>query len=192
MILLFVRHAESQANAGLVTSDPKTISITKAGRYASQVLAESINTRPDLIIVSSFIRTQQTAEPLKRKYPHVQVEVWPIHEFTYLSPKQCLNTTAKDRLTMVTEYWDRCDPGYIHGPGAESFNQFYERVSKSLAMLKGLKRDYVIIFSHSQVIQLIQQVVENGYQPSLDAMTYFVKEAMKRKLKNTEVVTFTF
>jgi probable phosphoglycerate mutase len=82
----FIRHAESEANAGLAKTYPDTIPLTLKGFTQARLLAEPIATEPDLIITSPYLRTQQTAQPLADKYPLVPTERWPKHEFNFLSP----------------------------------------------------------------------------------------------------------
>ncbi|MFN7493515.1 MAG: phosphoglycerate mutase family protein [Cyclobacteriaceae bacterium] len=86
MKILYIRHAQSEANAGGRTIDPVSIPITETGYAQSVSLAEEISEQPDLIIVSPYIRTQQTALPLSQKYPNCLMEVCHIQEFTFLSP----------------------------------------------------------------------------------------------------------
>jgi len=64
----FIRHAESEANAGLPTSDPASIALTAKGFEQAKLVSELIDIEPGLVIMSSYIRTQQTAEPFLKKY----------------------------------------------------------------------------------------------------------------------------
>lgn len=100
MKVFLIRHAESESNVGNKTSDPSTISITEKGKSQSLELANKINDAPDLIIVTSYLRTTQTAMPLINKFPATKVETWPLHEFTFLSPSLCENTNSNERLPM--------------------------------------------------------------------------------------------
>jgi len=75
-----IRHGESAANAGAVTTDPATIPLTEAGRDQARSIATTITRKPDLIVVSFYLRTQQTAEPSMRRFPDVLVETWPMQE----------------------------------------------------------------------------------------------------------------
>lgn len=100
------RHGESAANAGAAnagaaTSDPALIPLTELGHEQAQALAATINTMPDLLVVSPFLRAQQTAVPLQQRYPQTQVVSWPVQEFTYLSPAKSAGTTAAQRRPRV-------------------------------------------------------------------------------------------
>lgn len=146
-----IRHGESAANAGERTADPASIPLTALGWQQAHSLVERLP-QPDRVIVSQYLRTQQTAAPLLERYPQLQAEIWPIHEFTYLSPALCSNTNQADRQPMVTEYWQRCDPEYRHGPDAESFRMLIERVQTALQRLQTL-HGISCVFAHGQVIR---------------------------------------
>jgi broad specificity phosphatase PhoE len=83
-----IRHAESAANAGLATTAPDTIPLTEKGLMQAWALADSITSAPDLIISSPFERAITTALPTVKRFPHAPFELWPVEEFTYLSPNR--------------------------------------------------------------------------------------------------------
>jgi len=129
--VLFIRHAESEANAGLPTSDPADIALTSRGFEQANFVADLIDIKPDLVITSSYIRTQQSAEPFLKKYPDIKTEIWPIHEFDFLSPKECMNTTVEQRKPWVKSFWAQCETDYTHGEDSELFGEFKSRVLAS-------------------------------------------------------------
>jgi broad specificity phosphatase PhoE len=98
--VLIVRHAQSAANAGGRTSDPAAIPITGLGRSQAQCVRNLVPVPPDVIVVSSYIRTVQTAEPLTSRFPNVSVQEWPVQEFTYLDPALCASTTYSERKAL--------------------------------------------------------------------------------------------
>ena len=56
-----IRHAQSQANIGLKSKNPTSIPITNNGEGQAQKFSEKVVKRPDIITVTEYIRTQQTA-----------------------------------------------------------------------------------------------------------------------------------
>lgn len=190
MKIHLVRHAESEANAGGNTSDPSSILLTEKGKLqASDLLRKFTHeSLPDLILVSSFIRTRQTAEPFIRKYPAIPVEIWPLHEFTFLSPSKCQNTTSQDRQLMVRDYWAKCDPYFIDGVGAESFIEFTHRITECIKKMQILNHPLVVVFTHGQVMRFIKQHFEIGNQPAQFAMEYFKDQMLKFSIPNTDVI----
>src|SRR5262245_8811627 len=87
-----IRHAESEGNAGLVTSQPDTIPLTRKGGEQALRLANSFTQAPTLIVTSPFIRTQQSAKPTIERFPAVRREQWQVQEFTHLSPARYRDT----------------------------------------------------------------------------------------------------
>lgn len=148
----FVRHGESEANAGKLTYDPAQINLTKTGKDQARAVVKRFSEAPGLIVTSRYIRTQQTAHPLRKKYPHVKHAQWDVHEFTYLAPDRCRNTTTRDRFPEVQRYWDACDPDYCDGALAESFNDFIKRVIDTRRKLLERREDHIAVFSHCQFI----------------------------------------
>ncbi len=151
--VLLIRHGESEANAGLPTPSPVAIRLTEKGRAQASTLAESFDFQPDLVIVSPFIRTRETAAPLLAKYPGAPVEEWPIQEFTYLDTTRLAGTTEAERRAEVDGYWTQCDAFATFGNGAESFAQFVGRVDAMISRLRDLRGVKVIaVFTHGYVM----------------------------------------
>lgn len=190
-MIFLVRHAESEANVGIATSSPETIQITEKGRLDSIEFADKIKIAPDLIVTSNHERTRQTAQPLIEKYPESLRDIWAIHEFTYLSPASCINTTKEDRKIRVEDYWSRCDPHYVEGTGAESFSAFFERVQVFFNKMKLMGGLHTYFFSHEQVIKLIM-FLSNGEinEPSVEGMRHFRNSLLTNPLENLRAIQF--
>jgi len=148
----FIRHAESESNAGLPTLHPEGIELTAKGYKQAELIARKFEEAPRLIVTSSYIRTQQTALPSIRRFPECRQEEWPVHEFTYLASSHNQHTTIADRRPLVYAYWERQDPFYVDGKEAESFFDFMKRVQKVLDHLTHFEEDFIAIFSHEQFI----------------------------------------
>lgn len=189
MKTIFIRHAESTANAGLKTNDPNSITLTPEGH--AQAARIVLPGRPDLILTSQYIRTRQTAEPTIAKYPDVPCEVWDIQEFTYLSPAKYKGTTVQQRMPMALEYWERGEADYVDGPGSESFSQMVMRCDQVVNRLKNSGAGLVVAFSHQQFITALQWFV-TGRFASQDAQTMraFRAELIDHPVKNCESVEF--
>lgn len=148
--VILVRHGESVANAGAATTDPALIPMTPRGEQQARLTAGMVDS-PDLILSSPFERAIATAAPLRELNPHVRYDVWPIQEFTFLSPTRCAGTTAQDRKSWVEEYWLRADPHYVDGTGAESFAAFLIRVIDFSKRLEELPfGTTTVVFGHAQ------------------------------------------
>lgn len=45
---------------------------------------------------SVHLRAQQSAEPTRQRYPQAPCQIWPVQEFTYLSPTRCAHRPPSD------------------------------------------------------------------------------------------------
>src|SRR5215213_4492085 len=154
-----IRHGESESNAGLPTSDTAKIVLTPRGIARAQYLAASFTRAPSLVITSPYLRAQQSAQPTIKRFPEVRLEEWPVHEYTYLSHASRHNTTLAGRRPQIDAYWERCDPGYLNGDGAESFVALVARAKHTLERIKDLDDDFVAIFSHGLFIRTLLWVL---------------------------------
>jgi len=154
MEVWFIRHTQSQANAGEVTVDPALTALTARGREQAEHIPAAFERPPDLVITSPYLRAQQAAAPFVSRFPDIPRETWPVQEFTYLAYERCRGTTVTERLPMAREYWDRNDPHYVDGEWAESFGGLLERVADMWRKLREQHADkWVVIFSHAQYIR---------------------------------------
>ncbi len=150
------RHGESASNAGEKTDWPRNVPLTPRGHVQAECIAELASCDSSKIVVSDYIRTTETAKPLASKVL-VPVEIWPVHEFTYLDTVECNMTTHRDRAPMRKRYWGKMDPDYVDGPGAESFNQLLGRVSVCLEKMREEKitDGHLDVFSHADFIRAV-------------------------------------
>lgn len=152
----FIRHGESIANAGAATSNHMTIPLSPLGEEQSERITREFTETPTMIIASRFSRTYLTAMPTLKRFPDTSRDLWRVEEFTYLCPASCINTTAAERKEMVSEYWERCDPDYIDGEGAESFNMLLARARATINRLKLIESGFIVIFAHALFMQAIE------------------------------------
>ncbi|HDS1819280.1 TPA: phosphoglycerate mutase family protein [Pseudomonas putida] len=159
-----IRHGESAANAGEPTRDHASIPLTAKGLEQAQMVAHSHTSAPDLIIASPFLRAQATAQASTALYPGAAFETWPIHEFTYLAPARCVDTTLAQRRGWVDAYWERSNPAFSDGDGAESFIDLVTRVWAFLKRLAEQSATDIVVFSHGQVINTVRWLLEREPQ----------------------------
>lgn len=159
-----IRHAESAANAGLATTAPDSIPLTEEGQIQARALADSITSAPDLNISSPFERAIATALPTTECFCHVPFEMWPVEEFTYLSPNRFAGTTQADRKPYAESYWENGDAAIIDGPDTESFDHLIGRVDVMLAKLADHDAQDILVFSHGQFIRAAAWRIIHGSQ----------------------------
>jgi 2,3-bisphosphoglycerate-dependent phosphoglycerate mutase len=187
--LFLIRHGESESNAGGRTQAPHSTDITERGRAQAHRLAKTWKDEPHLIVTSPFIRTKHTAAPLIERFPDVPRVEWPIQEFTQLMPREWIGTTHSERMPKVMEYWNRADPSYCDGPGAESLTEFFRRVRGMLARAEEAKEESVAVFTHGHFIQaVIWACLVNPRLDTAEAMRRFFRFAEIVPIENTAVV----
>ena len=143
----WIRHGESDSNAGARTANAAAPVLTELGWQQARAVPKAFEQAPDLIVSSSFIRTKQTAQPLLERFPEVRQEEWPVQEFTELSYLNRNHTSGAERLPQLEEYWSRLDPDYLDGEGAETFRDLMGRVEETLGRMRGLE-GFTAIFGH--------------------------------------------
>lgn len=165
LMIWLVRHGESEANAGKVTSDYSAISLTARGRDQAVAIAAAVAERPALIGVSEYLRARQTAAPLLLRYPGIPLETLPVHEFTYLATNRAADADADGRRPFIDAYWSRMDPDYSDGEGAESFVDFVERGRAFLDRAAGWT-GLTVVFTHEQFIRVVMVLALYGDTPA--------------------------
>ena len=184
-----IRHAESIANAGGTTSTPRDIPLSDRGYLQAKALADSITDRPELIVLSPYIRTEETARPLLKRFPDCPVETLPIQEFTYLSISRCRNSTYEQRKPLVEEYWARCDPNYSDGDQAESLVELVNRARAFLRRITEMDGELILVFTHEQFIKTVMwEVLQLGVETAPEFMTAFRKFSTSFAIPNTAVM----
>lgn len=159
-----IRHGESAANAGEATRDHASIPLTAKGLEQARMVARSFMSTPELIVASPFLRAQATALATTAIYPDAAFEIWPIHEFTYLAPARCVDTTLEQRRGWVEAYWQRADPAFSDGEGAESFLDLVARAWHFLERLAEQQTNNIVVFSHGQLMNTVAWLLEKNPQ----------------------------
>ncbi len=151
----FIRHGESLSNAGLPTEHPAITPLTELGQQQARILPKVFDTAPGLFVVSPYLRTRQTAQPTLERFPDVPVVEWPVQEYTFLNPAHWKGTTGRDRQPAIQAYWERADPFYRDGGGAESFADVLERVDTALKLIHQQESEFMAIFSHGHFLRVL-------------------------------------
>jgi broad specificity phosphatase PhoE len=189
--VLLIRHGQSVANAGGKTADHNSNPLTELGRMQARELIDRLDCKPTLFVVSPFLRAQQTSEPLRQRFPNVPVEEWPIQEFTFLDPARHKGTSEDDRQPHVTSYWQRKDPAFIDGPGAESFTQFFDRAREAIRRLVSTNPGgCIVIFTHGFFMQAFRLVVRFPNVADAELMANFQRFHLANFIQNIDSLEF--
>ena len=160
----FIRHGESVSNANLPTTHPATSELTAKGHREANYVVRAFTTKPDLIVVSPYIRAQQTAVPTINHFDPVNVVEWPIEEFSYLHPAKYSGTTGRDRWPHARDYWERMDPLENEGGEGESFAEMLARVQTMANQLWQTPEPFVVLFSHGLFLRAFLWMTITGYR----------------------------
>lgn len=192
-MIYLVRHGESTANIGMPTENHKEIPLTDKGKLQAAEAAKMLLPYDiDFVVVSPFLRAIQTAEEYRRLRPEVKCFVDPrVCEYTYLRPAACKGMTNAERRPLRQAYWQRNDPFYVDGEGAESFVEMLMRAKSFLEDCAGMKEKNIAVFSHSQLINILLMLDDREFmsQDLKGKMNYF--RSNMRWVENAEIIPFT-
>ena len=157
--ITFIRHAESMANAGFATADHSSVPLSPKGFAQAEQLAQNFPFCPELVVVSTFLRTHQTAAPFQERFKDVPTETWDmVHEFTYLDRNKHRNTTSAERKNSVLSYWSKRDPFHRDGPQEESFLDLLLRGERMFDALAEREERSIVVFSHGEFLSSLRIV----------------------------------
>lgn len=186
---VFIRHGQSTANIGIPCRDIALVKLTDLGWNQAKELVANWTERPDRIVVSPYLRTQQTAEPTIRRFPDVPVETWPIQEFCYLQPHRWTNLSDEELRPHVDRYWTECNPEFCDGEGAESFSTLLARAQTALDGLAALPDDeLVFVFTHGHFILALWGLLTETHPDERSRMRSFWQEGDPRVVGNTDQI----
>ena len=192
MAIYLIRHAQSVGNIDGQTDSHASIELTELGHQQAEKLAE-ILPQADKIMISPYLRTLQTAQPLLNR-DGLEAEILQIQEFSYLSDLKCKGTTLSQRKPWVDAYWQDLDIDYLDADDAETFRNFYQRVQALRHLLKTIQADYqtenLMIFSHGQFLQLFKMLSEKDSALSADLMHEFRQNMLHQPIENTEFLIY--
>lgn len=185
----FIRHAESESNAGLPTSDPFAIKLTDRGHQQAKQIALSFTQQPSLIVTSPYLRTKETAQFTIERFSSTPQAEWLVQEFTYLSLDRRYQTTNLERRPKVAAYWQKCDPFYVDGEGAESFANLSDRIQYLRKQIEQLDAEFVAVFSHGLFLRaVLWSWLTNPVEISSDSMRQFRAFADSFKFPNGAIL----
>jgi len=145
--LTFIRHAESVANAGGITLPHHAIPLSDLGRLQARELAAALDVTPAAVLVSSFIRTHQTAEPYCERFGVRPKVCTDLNEFSVIDPVLIEGLNGAQRKPFVKAYWDDPDLNRRIGANADTFAEFDARILAFMADMGDLP-DSTVIFGH--------------------------------------------
>lgn len=162
-------------NSGLPTPGVVENPLTEAGWQQAEAVAMRIPRAPDLIVLSPYLRTHQSAEPTRRRFPQVPVETWQVQEYTILAAARYVGTTEAERHPWVEAVLERNDPHHTDGEGADSFSGLVARLHTMKTACDALPHSFVTIFTHGRFIRMLAWYLLQGLPEATPAR---MQEAM--------------
>ena len=142
-----VRHGQSVANAGGLTMEHSAIPLSPLGIAQAATLAAVFDVEPSLVLVSSYLRAIETAEPFCARHDCLS-EIEPLlREFSALDANELQGMDGAERRPLADAYWQACDPALRSGPGAETFFEFDARVEAFACTLPSVP-ERTVLFGH--------------------------------------------
>lgn len=186
----FVRHAQSVANAGGITMPHDAIPLSNLGILQAQELASTLRVKPARVLVSSFVRTHETARPYCERFG-VRPEVCPyLDEFSVIDPQLIAGMNGVQRKPFVKEYWKDPDPHRRIGAKADTFSEFGARVLAFVANMDELP-DSTVIFGHGIWFGLLTWHLLGYAAHDAEGMRSFRQFQMGFPMPNCGVFTLT-
>lgn len=157
--IYLVRHGQSTANAGGEVQPNAKIELTQLGHkqaeeaadWLLQTLGEEINS----ICVSSYIRTQQTAQPLLNRLKQIPRVIEGLQEFDLIGFSRLKGTTFEQRMALTDDYWQSANPAVPNAEDAESFQQFYQRIPQVLEQFADFEPGNHVVYTHGYWISML-------------------------------------
>ena len=189
----FIRHGQSVSNANMVTKHPMLSELTPKGHEEAKQVVQAFNEKPDLIVVSPYVRAQQTAVSTINHFNPIPVEEWPVHEFTYLHPERYNGTRGSDRSPIAKAYWQRNDPFEKEGSEGESFAELMQRIQDLMDRLHKHPASFIAIFSHGLFLRgLTWMILTGSHEPTEDAMQRYSHFVQSIRMPNAAILKATF
>lgn len=152
---IFVRHAQSQANAGGPTLENPIIPLTALGELQARAIAPLLPVTAVAIWSSPYRRTLDTAAPYCTRTGRDPAIHDDLREFETVDTVDLRGSSCEEREAVVAAYWKRSDPDHRSGPGSETFREFHERVACARQQfLPGLP-DGTLVFGHGMWMALL-------------------------------------
>lgn len=190
--IFLIRHAASFANAGMHWSDgPTSIPLTAEGRETARAFAATWSVRPDIIVVSRYARSVQTALPLAQKFA-LPLITQNVQEFTYWNFKYLQPESANEnRRLQVDAFWARLDPlEKKGGSNAESFVEFIERCMAFRRWAERAEYENCVVFSHGFFMHTFRTLMNNICLPPKEMMSHLHTTLSGSAYANLEVAKY--
>lgn len=158
MKLFFIRHGQTNDNANGIVQGWLDTDINDNGHEQARVAVENFNQEIDIIYSSDLNRCRQTASYFRDKYPEVEYKEDGRLRERYLGNAQGGEKTREDWADVVAHQ----EVPEIFG--AETLEQFSDRINSFLEDLKKEPFKNVLIVSHGGTIARALKLLNSGFE----------------------------
>jgi len=167
--------------------------LTPQGHDDAARVVQAFWEKPDLLVVSPYVRARQTAVPTINHFDPITVEEWPVFEFTYLHPERYNGTRGSDRAPFAQAYWQRNDPFENEMGGGESFAEMMVRIDQLISRLHTHPASFIAVFSHGLFLRGLLWVLLTGLrEPTQDGMRRYHHFVRSVWMPNGAILKATF
>ncbi|MBO6523825.1 MAG: histidine phosphatase family protein [Balneolaceae bacterium] len=155
--VFFIRHGETDNNKfHRLQGRGVDASINETGREQANAIAEVLKDYPiERVIVSSLVRTLETATPLIEQSKALVEEYAELDEMSFGDFEGCYFNDVKVQIHEVNEQWMDGDVD-VEIPGGESPSQVFERAgSKVIEILENAEEDHIVFLLHGRLIRIL-------------------------------------
>jgi broad specificity phosphatase PhoE len=154
MKIYFVRHGESEGNAGK-TWQSNTSPLNEKGIKQAQMIADRISSIDfDVLVSSDLIRAKQTAEFISQKTDKEIVESALFAERRKPSNLIGQSRLSQEAIEISQKYYDAFLSNQKYEDG-ESFEELIQRVKDALSFLENLNAKNIVVVTHGMFLRVI-------------------------------------
>lgn len=186
--IYFVRHGETEGNAGGFFQFPDT-PLTEQGKRGAKALAERFDTiKIDIIVSSPFFRAQQTAAPIseKKNIPVTLFEAF--HEFNQATAIRGVLLESEEGQKYRAQYKANFTDSAWKPEGVENYYDVIERVEACVVYLESLEQENILVVSHGSFLRLLIAYILLGKQN--DVATVMTVDKSFLRMSNVGITEF--
>ncbi len=188
--IYFVRHGETEGNLNKSFQFPDT-PLTEAGHQGAQAVAERFrHVLVDELIVSPFLRTQQTAEHIYNVVQKPSVTFEAFHERMQPVSVRGKRFDSEKGSRYLQEYTSLYTDAQVTQEGFENYYAVQARVVACIAMLEQSDKENIVVVSHGAFIRSVTSFLLLGKQA--DILHMMAIDAALHTMNNAGVTEFTY
>jgi probable phosphoglycerate mutase len=177
-VIYLVRHGESETNAGTVYLGPDS-SLTERGKIQAETIAErAANLDVDVIISSTMLRAQQTADAIARRTGKPVEYSDLLRERSHPSSHTGKPKTDPEPLRYEREFFEKLHDPSWRFEDAENFPDLSARANNALRYLAERPEEHILVTTHGLFMRILLGRALFGDQLTGEIGERFVKTLM--------------